>query len=699
MSTTTVSGTVTDSDGIAWAGGAVIFQLVNPNPQIAPSVGGVPMTAGQQSFIVVLDGTGSFSTSVTDTSTIVPALTKWRITVDSATSAPGQNLTPIQITGPTLSLTATIASQIQPIRLAAGANTRAYSDVEIIATPPPGATYFNVTSVATRIWTGTSWQNAGSGTTGNGNQVRLSSIPGIVLDCVVGTGAKIGGGVPTNNTATLNAWLADATHSGVNHPTELIIDGGCAANVILPAAGHIKLTGLGYGTGFFTPSASNADPLNNGTYPFQPSGAAPAQSGPVYLSGFLINGNRGNGTNGNSSGGDPRGTGTYWFCGITLYGVNGVYIDKMYVYDASAYSVRLTNCSQVHITDNIMVNPNTTAGLNNDNIHINSPATDVFITNNYLSNNNSDDAIAINSPEGYTPASIDRVVIEHNTIATVLHALRVYGDTSHGVGTVTFHGNVVYTTTNVIFLGVPGASGTDDIACRSLNVSGNLVFNVTGTFFSFNSNVGTINFSDTEIDAAVATHMYSFGASCSVSNFNISNVIVYRSTLSGSVTVSIGFSAVSSSFNRMTIDNFQIADESGTAYASMSAILFLANTTINSLHVSDMDWLHITGLCDSYANVGNLTGIYQPESNVVAVSGAYTTLTTDRTILADTTAGSFAVALPAKAYKGGKYTFKNVAAANTLTITGTIDGSANPTLGTKAFMTVLFDGTNYQKVG
>ena len=82
----------------------------------------------------------------------------------------------------------------------------------------------------------------------------------------------------------------------------------------------------------------------------------------------------------------------------------------------------------------------------------------------------------------------------------------------------------------------------------------------------------------------------------------------------------------------------------------------------------------------------------------IAKTGAYTLLPTDRTVLASTTAGSFAVTLPATAFAGEKHTIKNTGTANTLTVTGTVDGSANPTLATLAKMTVEYDGTNWWSV-
>ena len=159
--TTTVSGTVTDSDSISWQNGTITFTLTSNNPNIPPSVGGVPLTKAQQKFTIPLDGSGSFSTSVSSTDFIQP-ISLWSITICSNTSAPCASLVNMQIKGATQNITATISGQIQPIRLAAGYSTRAYADVEITPIPVAGGTYYNTVSNLTRQWNGTSWV-AGSG--------------------------------------------------------------------------------------------------------------------------------------------------------------------------------------------------------------------------------------------------------------------------------------------------------------------------------------------------------------------------------------------------------------------------------------------------------------------------------------------------------------------------------------------------------
>ena len=177
--TTTATGTVTDSDSIAWQNGTISFSLVSNTPNIPPTVGGIPLTPSQINFTIPLDGTGSFSTSVADTNFVQP-LSLWSIKICSNTSAPCATLINMKITGASQSLTATIGSQILAIRLAAGYSTRAYADVEIQPIPPAGSTYYNTISNLTRQWNGSAWANSGGG--GGAPQGAVWQREGAVLE-------------------------------------------------------------------------------------------------------------------------------------------------------------------------------------------------------------------------------------------------------------------------------------------------------------------------------------------------------------------------------------------------------------------------------------------------------------------------------------------------------------------------------------
>ncbi len=74
-----------------------------------------------------------------------------------------------------------------------------------------------------------------------GNFTYLASQIGCVMDCDPVTGAKIGGGTPTDNTVAVNALLATATHTA---PVKLIVDGGMACQgLVLATNGNTTIEG------------------------------------------------------------------------------------------------------------------------------------------------------------------------------------------------------------------------------------------------------------------------------------------------------------------------------------------------------------------------------------------------------------------------------------------------------------------------
>jgi hypothetical protein len=82
---------------------------------------------------------------------------------------------------------------------------------------------------------------------------------------------------------------------------------------------------------------------------------------------------------------------------------------------------------------------------------------------------------------------------------------------------------------------------------------------------------------------------------------------------------------------------------------------------------------------------------------LVAKTANYTLTDSDSTVLCDATSGSFAITLISATGRSGRiYTIKRKSSdvsGNTLTITGTIDGTANPTLAAGKYMTIQTDGT------
>lgn len=157
---TTVTGTVTDSDSIAWANGNVTFKLTGTGGPY--SCAGTAMTPDQLTVVATMDGSGAFSTTLCDNSTITPVNSQWSMQVCSAATAPCQFIAATTVSGSSQSLTSYINGLIQPIRLSASTyGTRAYADVEILS-PVGGTQYWNLATASFRYNNGTAWNNTQS---------------------------------------------------------------------------------------------------------------------------------------------------------------------------------------------------------------------------------------------------------------------------------------------------------------------------------------------------------------------------------------------------------------------------------------------------------------------------------------------------------------------------------------------------------
>jgi hypothetical protein len=90
---------------------------------------------------------------------------------------------------------------------------------------------------------------------------------------------------------------------------------------------------------------------------------------------------------------------------------------------------------------------------------------------------------------------------------------------------------------------------------------------------------------------------------------------------------------------------------------------------------------------------GWFTGV---SASIVTKTAAYTLTADDHTVLCDATSGSFAVLLSGGASTDRKYVIKRKisdVSANTVTLTGTVDGVVNPTLVAGQVMRIQHDGT------
>jgi hypothetical protein len=140
----TITATITDLDGNAWAAGTYVISFI-------PSAS-VPQMAGQTVYSGSLDSNGAFSVSLPTAS--------WNFAVLPNASQGG--FSSVQAITATASLTAVLSALAFGPRFGAGPNAFGYADAEVILPVSVGQSYFNVTSNVIRTWNGSAWQTGGN---------------------------------------------------------------------------------------------------------------------------------------------------------------------------------------------------------------------------------------------------------------------------------------------------------------------------------------------------------------------------------------------------------------------------------------------------------------------------------------------------------------------------------------------------------
>lgn len=166
---TTVTGTITDTDGTAWTNGTYTVSLV-PSPSFANSSyvwQGQPINIGVYTT-GTMDGTGTITVSLPSTTAISPKGTQWSFHICPNASAQCFNyLSGTLVTGGSVNLSTPMSAVSIPPRFSPGAFSYGYADFEVVGPRNPGATYFNVSNLAGagcfEVWNGSSWTCVGNG--------------------------------------------------------------------------------------------------------------------------------------------------------------------------------------------------------------------------------------------------------------------------------------------------------------------------------------------------------------------------------------------------------------------------------------------------------------------------------------------------------------------------------------------------------
>ena len=145
---TTVSATVTDSDGTLWTNGSWSLSFVpNPqNPNISQyRIGGAPLSTTVMNQQGVISNTATFSIVMYDNTAITPVGSGWTLNVcPQANSACG--IYNFSTAGATLNISSALTSIIPAPRFKAVSGAYGYVDLEAQPQNIPGANYYNVQS-------------------------------------------------------------------------------------------------------------------------------------------------------------------------------------------------------------------------------------------------------------------------------------------------------------------------------------------------------------------------------------------------------------------------------------------------------------------------------------------------------------------------------------------------------------------------
>jgi hypothetical protein len=457
--------------------------------------------------------------------------------------------------------------------------------------------------------------------TRNGTMVYASSL--VTLDCNVETGTKIGGGTCTDNVNALNAVLATATQE---LPLELILDGGTAVGspgLLIAQAGYTTIRCNGANAGVFVLPASNANAISNGNGMSPNYSVLPSQGGYVHIKGCKINGNRGTYPDGNSNLVDA--SGAYWLIGLSLFNVNDVRIEDNYFYDTPAYAGLLGNVNNVNYRGNVVVEPS--HNFQNDGIHIDGPATNIFISDSYFEGG--DDAIALNAPEGQQGA-ITNVQI-NNIQAKGFSIARIYTNLGSGstfnVSGVTINNavgqclyNTSYCAALILHGGTDTTGGTDSIQSLKLN-------NITWsgpTFARLGAPIGELDCTNcTWLAPSAANPMFLFDhTATTVSSLSLTNSRIYRNT-DGNSAAYLTQVISGDSIKKLTLNGFSIENEQGQSYSAVANLIDIpSGGAIGTLHIPTLDPTLITSVLSSGSSA-RLTNLISP----LAIKGATPTVT------------------------------------------------------------------------
>lgn len=167
QNTTTITGTVTDSDSQVWAGAVWIARMNVPGPGVPHYISG---GTAPTSFTGSLNSAGTFVTAaVGNNCAIVPAGTTWTFFMQSLTSASSSEVGPFSICGSTFAIGGFLSTGVAAPRIQATNLVYAYNTTEII-NAVNGSGYVNTIGATSWLYNN-GWVELGGGSGCTGDSV------------------------------------------------------------------------------------------------------------------------------------------------------------------------------------------------------------------------------------------------------------------------------------------------------------------------------------------------------------------------------------------------------------------------------------------------------------------------------------------------------------------------------------------------
>lgn len=199
-STSSMTATVTDTDGQTW--GACAWSAVLSSP-VPPTMSGTPVSQDQLRASGTCSASGVITATLLDTSSIDQKGAVWVFKVTPNASGASATVS-VAVTGASPNLTANFSSVPAP-RFPAGPKAYGYADIEV-TNPALGDTYVNVGTTcgaaSLRQYSNAGWQCGGSGGSSSGNLLGTPLADYLMDD---GTGTTVTDSSGNGNNATLTA--------------------------------------------------------------------------------------------------------------------------------------------------------------------------------------------------------------------------------------------------------------------------------------------------------------------------------------------------------------------------------------------------------------------------------------------------------------------------------------------------------------